>query len=205
VGREKRIISSIITVLTIILLSGCGSQVTANKVVDALDEKDYYSASQIFEDAIEDSENDADINKVTSKAILEYLDEVYNDVESGNRTKASFVTLLNNIDEIGVYEGLLDRRVLDYQVLLDGSNLEEDSYDESYEDDHYTEDDVYYQEAEEAINIMNPYSATNIDHDCSDFDTQEDAQLFYEANGGPYSDPHYLDRDKDDMACDWNE
>ncbi|WML56505.1 YHYH domain-containing protein [Neobacillus sp. PS2-9] len=50
----------------------------------------------------------------------------------------------------------------------------------------------------------NPYSYTSIDKDCSDFETQEDAQLFYEANGGPEEDPHDLDRDHDGIACDWN-
>lgn len=50
----------------------------------------------------------------------------------------------------------------------------------------------------------NIYSSTSIDHNCDDFDTQEDAQLFYEANGGPEEDPHDLDRDDDGMACDWN-
>jgi len=51
---------------------------------------------------------------------------------------------------------------------------------------------------------QNPYTFTTVDHDCVDFDTQKDAQLFYEANGGPSSDPHDLDRDNDGMACDWN-
>ncbi|MGR6904747.1 hypothetical protein [Lysinibacillus sp. BSL11] len=50
----------------------------------------------------------------------------------------------------------------------------------------------------------NPYSSSYVDHDCSDFDTQKNAQLFFEANGGPYDDPHDLDRDGDGMACDWN-
>jgi hypothetical protein len=50
----------------------------------------------------------------------------------------------------------------------------------------------------------NPYSYTSIDHNCGDFETQEEAQLFYEANGGPDEDPHDLDRDNDGMACDWN-
>lgn len=54
------------------------------------------------------------------------------------------------------------------------------------------------------INVGNPYSYTTIDHDCSDYSTQKEAQLFYEANGGPKSVPHDLDRDNDGMACDWN-
>ncbi|PLR83056.1 hypothetical protein CVD25_10025 [Bacillus canaveralius] len=50
----------------------------------------------------------------------------------------------------------------------------------------------------------NLYSFKSSDHDCGDFATQEDAQLFYEASGGPDEDPHDLDRDGDGMACDWN-
>ncbi|HBZ6979983.1 TPA: hypothetical protein MMJ71_004779 [Salmonella enterica subsp. enterica serovar Typhimurium] len=50
----------------------------------------------------------------------------------------------------------------------------------------------------------NPYSYTSIDHNCDDFSSGRDAQLFYEANGGPSSDPHDLDRDDDGQACDWN-
>ena len=38
-------------------------------------------------------------------------------------------------------------------------------------------------------------------HNCSDFDTQPEAQSFYESEGGPGSDPHRLDRDGDGTAC----
>jgi hypothetical protein len=51
---------------------------------------------------------------------------------------------------------------------------------------------------------VNPYSYTSSDHDCDDFPTQKEAQLFFEANGGPEEDPHDLDHDGDGMACDWN-
>jgi endonuclease YncB( thermonuclease family) len=40
------------------------------------------------------------------------------------------------------------------------------------------------------------------DRDCSDFSTQRDAQNFFEANGGPSSDPHFLDGDGDGKACE---
>lgn len=40
------------------------------------------------------------------------------------------------------------------------------------------------------------------DRDCTDFSTHEEAQRFYEAQGGPASDPHNLDRDKDGVACE---
>lgn len=41
------------------------------------------------------------------------------------------------------------------------------------------------------------------DKDCSDFDTWEQAQRFYEENGGPFKDPHRLDGpDKDGLVCE---
>ena len=38
-------------------------------------------------------------------------------------------------------------------------------------------------------------------YNCGDFDTQQDAQAFFEAQGGPASDPHGLDGDSDGVAC----
>lgn len=40
------------------------------------------------------------------------------------------------------------------------------------------------------------------DYNCTDFSTYEEAQSFYERNGGPLIDPHNLDRDKDGIACE---
>jgi endonuclease YncB( thermonuclease family) len=40
------------------------------------------------------------------------------------------------------------------------------------------------------------------DRDCSDFDTQAEAQAFFEAQGGPARDPHRLDSDGDGRACE---
>lgn len=40
------------------------------------------------------------------------------------------------------------------------------------------------------------------DYDCPDFSTQKEAQTFFESNGGPSSDPHKLDQDKDGVACE---
>lgn len=41
-----------------------------------------------------------------------------------------------------------------------------------------------------------------IDRDCSDFDTQAQAQNFFINQGGPDYDPHGLDADGDGRACD---
>ncbi len=40
------------------------------------------------------------------------------------------------------------------------------------------------------------------DKDCPDFSTQRQAQVFFEANGGPSKDPHNLDRDGDGRVCE---
>jgi len=47
-----------------------------------------------------------------------------------------------------------------------------------------------------------PYDPNGPDRDCADFDTQKEAQAFYEAAGGPDKDPHRLDPDKDGVACE---
>ena len=46
------------------------------------------------------------------------------------------------------------------------------------------------------------YDPNGPDRDCSDFDTQEEAQEFFIAAGGPEKDPHDLDRDHDGIACE---
>ncbi len=40
------------------------------------------------------------------------------------------------------------------------------------------------------------------DYDCPDFSTQEEAQDFFESQGGPSDDPYNLDRDGDGVACE---
>ena len=40
------------------------------------------------------------------------------------------------------------------------------------------------------------------DRNCADFATQLDAQIFYEAEGGPKDDPHNLDADGNGLACE---
>ncbi len=43
---------------------------------------------------------------------------------------------------------------------------------------------------------------TGRDRDCSDFATQAEAQAFYLDAGGPGSDPHRLDADRNGVACE---
>jgi len=49
-------------------------------------------------------------------------------------------------------------------------------------------------------NSSNTY--TGGDKDCGDFSTHAEAQAFFISQGGPGSDPHRLDQDKDGIACE---
>jgi micrococcal nuclease len=40
------------------------------------------------------------------------------------------------------------------------------------------------------------------DRDCADFSSQQEAQRYFEAKGGPAHDPDYLDADNDGVACE---
>lgn len=47
------------------------------------------------------------------------------------------------------------------------------------------------------------FDPSGVDRDCSDFNTQAEAQKFYEAAGGPSKDPHRLDgNDQDGLVCE---
>jgi len=53
-----------------------------------------------------------------------------------------------------------------------------------------------------ALSFTSPALAFD-DKDCSDFSTWEEAQRFYEENGGPERDPHRLDgADNDGLVCE---
>ncbi|MFD2628499.1 thermonuclease family protein [Oceanobacillus kapialis] len=79
---------------------------------------------------------------------------------------------------------------------------------------YVTDEGFYYQDdeekavhkaepkAEEASNDLS-YDPEGPDRDCGDFDSQQQAQTFYEAAGGPDSDPHRLDgNDRDGVVCE---
>ena len=46
-----------------------------------------------------------------------------------------------------------------------------------------------------------PFDPSGPDRDCGDFTSQQEAQAFYKAAGGPTTDRHGLDRDGDGVAC----
>lgn len=72
--------------------------------------------------------------------------------------------------------------------------------------DGYVTEDGFNSEAEDDTNTddgyTGPYDPHGEDKNCSDFSTQEEAQAFFEAAGGPESDPHRLDGDGNGVACE---
>ncbi|UOR13646.1 thermonuclease family protein [Halobacillus amylolyticus] len=63
---------------------------------------------------------------------------------------------------------------------------------------HYQEEP----ESEQGSNIELKYDPAGPDRDCGDFSTQQQAQVFFEAAGGPASDPHRLDGDGNGLVCE---
>lgn len=47
-----------------------------------------------------------------------------------------------------------------------------------------------------------PYDPTGPDRGCGGFSTQAAAQAFFEAAGGPESDPHRLDANSEGVVCE---
>lgn len=206
--RRVGLFSFIITAFSIIIISGCNSQGTATKVVDALDDKNFDLAHQIFEEELDKTSDLKELNDTVSVEVQSYLDEAYEEMDED-----SFYSLITHIEEIGIYDRGFFSSVNHYRELLGIEVEDSDSYtpDQGYEEEEIYEEDYYEEEYydeneynEEEVETENPYSATDIDHNCSDFATGEEAQLFYIANGGPEYDPHDLDRDNDGRACDWN-
>ncbi|MFP7296224.1 excalibur calcium-binding domain-containing protein [Neobacillus niacini] len=211
-GKLKFLTTTLSLGFSILILNGCGSQATANKVVSALENEDYNQASQIFEEALYNTSDKNELNDTVSAKVQLYLDEAYEEMDGD-----SFYSLITHIEEIGIYEKGFFSTVDNYKELAgidvedDYSYIEDDSYEEYTDEEEYNSneesfdnEEYYEEEGEEVTTSDNPYTATDIDHDCSDFETGWEAQLFYIANGGPEYDPHDLDRDNDGQACDWN-
>ncbi len=53
-----------------------------------------------------------------------------------------------------------------------------------------------------ALAVTSSPAAAFTDKDCSDFDTQHQAQRYFKNHGGPRHDPSRLDTDHDGKACE---
>ncbi|MBM7573356.1 S-layer homology domain-containing protein [Aquibacillus albus] len=86
-------------------------------------------------------------------------------------------------EEIGIWS-------LDDYVTEEGFN---DDVEDPNEDTNQQVSDLEYD---------GPYDPNGQDRNCSDFDTHQEAQAFFEAAGGPELDPHELDGDGDGTVCE---
>ncbi|PKR79213.1 hypothetical protein CEY16_05590 [Halalkalibacillus sediminis] len=89
-------------------------------------------------------------------------------------------------------------------VQSDGFNYEESTTKNNKEDKQETKEKEKSDTSDTASSGYDgPYDPNGPDRNCGDFDTHAEAQAFYEAAGGPESDPHGLDgNDKDGLACE---
>jgi hypothetical protein len=213
--KSKIMITTLIGILMLIL-SACGSsERTANRVLQAVEEKDYITATEIYEKGVDKAADKKEFNDVVSSPLQDYINESFDEIDIDiDEESSAFYSVLVNIEDIGVFDGELIDTIDYYKAVVNGEDVQIYTPDESYEDEESyeeEEEDSYEKESyeeeyyeDDITTSSNPYTATDIDHDCGDFATGWEAQLFYEANGGPDYDPHDLDRDNDGMACDWN-
>ena len=104
----------------------------------------------------------------------------------------------------------------DAQAFFDsiGGSASYDPYDLDRDDDGYACEDYFIEPDPEptappappappaSAGYSGPYDPFGSDRDCSDFATQAEAQAFFEAAGGPGTDRHRLDRDRDGAVCE---
>ena len=112
--ERKKLKLSILTIfLLIIFLSGCGDDNTANKVVESLEEKDYFTAGQIYDEAVQDlsEEEKENVDGAVSKAIIEFLENRHKEMESDSSLEASFYNSLDKIEEIAINDETLNKRL----------------------------------------------------------------------------------------------
>ncbi|WP_411953594.1 thermonuclease family protein [Alkalibacillus sp. S2W] len=83
-------------------------------------------------------------------------------------------------------------------VQSDGFNHDEQTNENEQQDDS-SEGDT---SNSDSSGYTGPYDPNGEDKNCGDFDTHDNAQAFFEAAGGPDSDPHGLDRDGNGAACE---
>lgn len=87
--------------------------------------------------------------------------------------------------------------------LSSGSGSSDDDYSPTYDSQYIEENEEYSGYYERTTNPHVERSRNDYgDYDCSDFYSWEEAQEFFEDEGGPDDDWHNLDRNGDGIACE---
>ncbi|MBA9027597.1 hypothetical protein [Peribacillus huizhouensis] len=124
----------IILGISLVILSGCGasSKDSAKKVVESIEEKDYFTAKKIYEDATNDSskEKKDELNKTISKVLLEYIQKDYQEMKADSDKEASFYNSLGKIEEIGISDKALTNKIKSYKQELEALIEKEDGINE---------------------------------------------------------------------------
>lgn len=101
-----------------------------------------------------------------------------------------------------------------FEAYMKAQNRAKDNELGIWSRDGYVTDEGFYYHDEEEKSVNNrdkeheasnkvTYDPNGPDRDCGDFDTQQEAQIFFEAAGGPEKDSHRLDGNDDDgLVCE---
>jgi hypothetical protein len=182
---KRNIFITILTLwLSIFLLGGCGTQDTANQVLDAIKNEDYSKAKQLYTDAITKTDNKDDLNQTVAEPIKDLLDENYDDWKNNSSNQDSFNSLLQNVQKIGIYDSSLNDKVQTYEDKLaetqdtsaytadDQSTVEDDSTtdnnttveDDSKTDESSTNEQNNEQPAATTDSVTVTGSTLNVNH-----------------------------------------
>ncbi|SDM73155.1 hypothetical protein [Bacillus sp. OK048] len=130
---KKTLTSTILLVFSIFFLSGCGDSGTAKKMKESIEENDYFTAKQIYEDATNDlsKKKKDELNKTISKVLLEYLQKDYKDIKGAGNKEVFFYNSLGKIEEIGINNKTLTQKIKSYKQELE-DKAAEDEHESSF-------------------------------------------------------------------------
>jgi hypothetical protein len=132
--------------ISLLVLTGCGDNGAVKKIQEAINKNDYFTAKQIYEDAVEDASK-AQIdkfNQTVSNMLVKELQKDFEKLEQDSSKDASFYHSLREIEEIGIDNETLTEKINSYKQeleMVDGVSKTESSSTE--EADSTSADDEF--------------------------------------------------------------
>ncbi|MGG4491305.1 hypothetical protein [Metabacillus idriensis] len=105
----------------VLVLTGCSDNDTAEKMQEAINNNDYFTAKQTYEDASEDkSEAQKEkLNQAVSNMLVKELQKDFKAVEKDSGKEAAFYHSLSEIEEIGIDSETLTDKINSYKQELE--------------------------------------------------------------------------------------
>lgn len=175
-SKKNNLLSILAISFTMVILSGCGvNGATAKEIVQNLEQKNYYTAKETFEEATNElsEEKQEKLNSVVAKSVKEYLDKSIKEMKSDSGEEAFIYNTLAKIKEIGIDDKALDEKIesliREIEVKEEVNKIEEEKVeeiekvpDEKLATDFILKLDDYYKVFNQ---IKNEYRKTAFNHD----------------------------------------